>query len=109
MNTNRNADTVETAFLTPSVEAITEFAVETNGFKTEFGQAGDRMVTFASKSGTNSFHGSVYNFLCNDALDLKGFFEAAKGIYRQTNFGASWPMSSGERSKARRCGRFLST
>ena len=58
MNTNRNADVVETAFLTPSVEAITEFSVETNGFKPEFGQAGGGAITFASKSGTNTFHGS---------------------------------------------------
>ena len=90
VNTNRNADVVETAFLTPSVEAITEFSVETNGFKPEFGQAGGGAITFASKSGTNTFQGSVYNFLRNDALDEKGFFEAKKGIYRQNNFGASW-------------------
>jgi len=90
VNTNRNADVVETAFLTPSVEAITEFSVETNGFKPEFGQAGGGAITFASKSGTNTFQGSVYNFLRNDALDEKGFFEGTKGIYRQNNFGASW-------------------
>src|SRR5205823_8796557 len=90
VNTNRNADTTETAFLTPSLEAITEFAVETNGFKPEFGQAGGGAITFASKSGTNTFQGSLYNFLRNDALDSKGFFEAKKGIYRQNNFGASW-------------------
>src|SRR6266508_2932715 len=90
VNTNRNANTSETAFLTPSVEAITEFSVETNGFKPEFGQAGGGAITFASKSGTNAFHGSVYNFLRNDALDRKGFFEAQKGIYRQNNYGASW-------------------
>ena len=90
VNTNRAADTAETAFLTPSVEAITEFAVETNGFKPEFGQAAGGAITFASKSGTNAFHGSVYNFLRNDALDRKGFFEAQKGIYRQNNYGASW-------------------
>jgi carboxypeptidase family protein len=90
VNTNRNADTTETAFLTPSVEAITEFSVETNGFKPEFGQAGGGAITFASKSGTNDFHGSVYNFLRNDAFDSKGFFEQKKGIYRQNNFGASW-------------------
>ncbi len=89
VNTNRNADTTETAFLTPSVEAITEFSVETNGFKPEFGQAGGGAITFASKSGTNAFRGSVYDFLRNDALDSKGFFESAKGIYRQNNFGAS--------------------
>src|SRR4051812_14057721 len=86
VNTNRNADTAETAFLTPSVEAITEFSVETNGFKPEFGQAGGGAITFASKSGTNQFHGSVYNFLRNDAFDSKGFFEAQKGIYRQNNY-----------------------
>jgi hypothetical protein len=90
VNTNRAADTTETAFLTPSVEAITEFAVETNGFKPEFGQAAGGAITFASKSGTNAFHGSVYNFLRNDALDRKGFFEAQKGVYRQNNFGGSW-------------------
>jgi hypothetical protein len=90
VNTNRAADTAETAFLTPSVEAITEFAVETNGFKPEFGQAAGGAITFASKSGTNAFHGSVYNFLRNDALDRKGFFEAQKGVYRQNNYGASW-------------------
>jgi hypothetical protein len=89
VNTNRNAETTETAFLTPSVEAITEFSVETNGFKPEFGQAGGGAITFASKSGTNQFQGSVYNFLRNDALDEKGFFESTKGIYRQNNFGAS--------------------
>jgi hypothetical protein len=90
VNTNRNADTVETAFLTPSVEAITEFSVETNGFKPEFGQAGGGAITFASKSGTNSFHGSLYDFLRNDALDQKGYFEKTKGVYKQNNGGASW-------------------
>jgi hypothetical protein len=89
VNTNRNAEVVESAFLTPSVEAITEFAVETNGFKPEFGQAGGGAITFASKSGTNQFRGSVYDFLRNDALDEKGYFERTKGIYRQNNFGAS--------------------
>ena len=68
VNTNRNANTVETAFLTPSVEAITEFAVETNGFKPEFGQAGGGSITFASKSGTNKLEGSVYNFFRDDSL-----------------------------------------
>ena len=57
VNTNRQGDTVETAFLTPSLEAITEFQVETNGFKPEFGQAGGGSITFASKSGTNNLSG----------------------------------------------------
>ena len=89
VNTNRNADTAETAFLTPSLEAITEFSVETNGFKPEFGQAGGGAITFASKSGTNVLQGSGYGFFRHDALDRKGFFEASKGIYKQSDYGGS--------------------
>jgi hypothetical protein len=89
VNTNRNANVVETAFLTPSVEAITEFAVETNGFKPEFGQAGGGSITFASKSGTNKLEGSVYNFFRDDSLDEKPYFAATKNIYKQNNFGGS--------------------
>jgi len=89
VNTNRNANTVETAFLTPSVEAITEFSVETNGFKPEFGQAGGGSVTFASKSGSNKFQGSVYNFFRDDAFDEKPYFAATKNIYKQNNFGGA--------------------
>jgi hypothetical protein len=89
VNTNRQADITETAFLTPSLEAITEFAVETNGFKPEFGQAGGGGITFASKSGTNALQGSVYGFFRDDALDEKGFFEQRKGIYEQRDYGGS--------------------
>ena len=84
VNTNRNADTGETAFLTPSLEAITEFSVETNGFKPEFGQAGGGGITFASKSGTNSLQGSVYEFHRNDKFDRKGFFERGRASTSRT-------------------------
>ena len=98
VNTNRQGDTVETAFLTPSLEAITEFQVETNGFKPEFGQAGGGSITFASKSGTNNLSGSAYGFFRHDALDKKGFFEATKGIYKQSDVGGSLggPLSHSE-------------
>ena len=89
VNTNRQGDTTETAFLTPSLEAITEFQVETNGFKPEFGQAGGGNITFASKSGTNNVSGSGYGYFRHDALDRKGFFEREKGIYKQSDFGGS--------------------
>ncbi len=89
VNTNRSADASETAYLTPSVEAITEFAVDTNGFKAEYGQAGGGVITFASKSGTNSYHGSAYDFIRNDALDARGFFAQSRSIYKQNDFGTS--------------------
>jgi len=87
VGTNRSGDTAEAALNTPSVEALTEFSVDTNGFKAEFGQAGGGVMTFASKSGTNAFHGSAYDFLRNDALDARGFFAARRSIYRQNDFG----------------------
>ena len=91
ITTNRNANTTENAFLTPSVEAITEFSVETNGFKPEFGQAAGGAITFASKSGTNEFHGSLYEFLRDETLDARDYFATgAKPVYNQHNYGASW-------------------
>lgn len=74
---------------TPSVDAITEFAVETNGFKAEYGRAQGGVITFTSKSGTNELHGTAYEFLRNNALDSRRFFEARKGIYKQNDFGWS--------------------
>jgi hypothetical protein len=89
VNTNRSADAGETAYLTPSVESLTEFAVDTNGFSAEFGQAGGGVITFVSKSGTNEFHGDAYEFLRNDDFDARGFFAPTRSIYKQSDFGAT--------------------
>ena len=74
---------------TPSVDALTEFSVETNGFKAEYGRAQGGIITFASKSGTNEFHGTAYEFLRNNYFDSRRFFEAQKGTYKQHDFGWS--------------------
>ncbi|MBI3681716.1 MAG: TonB-dependent receptor [Acidobacteria bacterium] len=87
--TNRSADAVEIAYNAPSLEAITEFAVDTNGFKAEYGQAGGGIMTFSSKSGTNRFHGVAYDFLRNEKLDARGFFAPTRAVYRQNDFGAT--------------------
>ncbi len=75
----------------PSVEAITEFSVETNGFKAEFGHAGGGLISFVSKSGGNEYHGNVYEFLRNDAFDATNFFNNATNVgkpkLRQHDFG----------------------
>ncbi len=77
----------------PSLEAITEFTVDTNGFKPEYGHAGGGVMNFVSKSGTNQFHGSAYEFLRNNAFDANNFFNNRAGIkipiYKQNDFGAS--------------------
>jgi hypothetical protein len=85
--TNRAADATEIAYTAPSLEAITEFAVDTNGFKAEYGQAGGGVMTFVSKSGTNEFHGNAYEFLRNDAMDARGFFAPKRAVYKQHDFG----------------------
>jgi len=87
--TNRSADAVEIAYNAPSLEAVTEFAVDTNGFKAEYGQAGGGIMTFSSKSGTNEFHGVAYDFLRNEKLDARGFFAPSRAVYRQNDFGAT--------------------
>ena len=87
ITTNRSADPGEIAYLTPSVDAITEFAIDTNGFKAEYGQAGGGVMSFVSKSGTNKFHGTVYEFFRNEALDAREFFAAKRSVLRQSNFG----------------------
>ena len=87
VGTNRSADATEIAYNAPSLEAITEFAVDTNGFKAEYGQAGGGIMTFSSKSGTNDFHGVAYDFLRNEKLDARGFFAPTKAVYKQNDFG----------------------
>ena len=92
-NTTRALTQSWVAVNAPSIEAITEFTVDTNGFKAEFGQATGGIMSFASKSGTNSLHGTAYEFLRNNALDANNFFNNARGIarpiYKQHDFGFS--------------------
>jgi len=72
---------------TPSVDALTEFSVTAGGFKADVGHASGGTMSFVSKSGTNQFHGDVYEFLRNQVLDAKGFFGATKPVYKQNDFG----------------------
>src|SRR5207249_1141613 len=92
-NTSRALQVSWVSSNAPSLEAVTEFTVDTNGFKAEFGHAGGGVMTFVSKSGTNDFHGSAYEFLRNDGFDANYFFSNKKGIprpiYKQNDFGAS--------------------
>ena len=73
----------------PSVEALTEFSVESGGFKAETGHASGGTISFVSKSGTNDFHGNAYEFLRNQDLDARGFFAAKKAVYKQNDFGVT--------------------
>jgi outer membrane receptor protein involved in Fe transport len=74
---------------TLGIEAIAEFEVLTNTYSAQFGGNG-AVVNTASKSGTNSFHGSAYEFFRNSALDSRNFFDPSQiPAYRQNQFGGS--------------------
>ncbi len=92
-NTTRALSMSWVAVNAPSIDAITEFTVDTNGFKAESGTAGGGSMAFVSKSGTNAFHGTAYEFLRNQKLDANNFFNNARGIaipvYKQHDFGGT--------------------
>jgi hypothetical protein len=75
------------------VEAIQEFSVLTSNYSAEYGKTSGGVVNAISRSGTNQFHGSVYEFLRNSALDADNFFDnsngASKPPFRRNQFGAS--------------------
>ncbi len=74
--------------LQPSVDTVQEFNVLRNSFSSEYGQ-GQAIVSAVTKSGTNQLHGSVFEYLRNDALDARNFFAAQKPAYRRNQFGGT--------------------
>ncbi|MEO8661671.1 MAG: TonB-dependent receptor [Bryobacteraceae bacterium] len=75
--------------LTLPPEAIQEFALVTSNFSAEFGNTGGGVEQFTIRSGTNKLHGVGYEFLRNDKLDSRGFYNASRSINRQNEYGGS--------------------
>ena len=74
------------------VEAVREFTVITSNFSAEFGRAAGGIINIVSKGGTNEFHGSVFEFHRNSALDAKNFFDAGDEPippFKRNQFGFS--------------------
>jgi hypothetical protein len=61
-------------------DAVAEFSVLTTNYSTEYGRTSGGIVTATTKSGTNQFHGSAYEFFRNDALDAASFIDNANGV-----------------------------
>jgi len=74
----------------PSPDAIEEFRVLTNTFDAEYGRNSGSVVNVVTKSGTNQYHGDVYEFLRNNDLNTRGYFDSTVAAYHQNQFGATF-------------------
>jgi hypothetical protein len=75
------------------VDAIQEFSVLTSNYSAEYGKTSGGVVNAVTRSGTNAFHGSAYEFLRNSALDARNFFEdptQPKAEFRRNQFGGTF-------------------
>jgi hypothetical protein len=75
------------AGLVPNLDSIEEFRLITNSFDAEYGKFSGAVVNAITKSGTNGFHGDVFEFLRNDKLDAKNYFVSSKSELRRNQFG----------------------
>jgi len=83
---------IGTIMVKPSEDALQEFRVDTNSYAAEVGRTAGGVVNLITKSGTNSLHGSLFEFFRNEHLDAKNYFvgaTAANPPYKQNQFGGS--------------------
>ena len=73
----------------PNLDSIEEFRVFTANFDPEYGNYNGGIITVVSKSGTNRFHGRVFEFFRNTNLDAKGYFDQTRAAFNQNQFGGS--------------------
>jgi hypothetical protein len=77
------------ALTSPNLDALQEFKMQTNNFSAEYGRMAGGTMNMVLKSGTNQYHGTVFEFLRNDKVDARNFFDRNKSELRQNQFGAS--------------------
>ena len=76
----------------PSINTIQEFKVDNSTFSAEYGQSAGAIVNIATRSGANDFHGEVFEFFRNDALDARNFFEFTSNHpapFKRNQFGGN--------------------
>lgn len=73
----------------PNLDSIAEFRILTSNFDAEYGDYAGGQIIVATKSGTNQFHGDVFEFLRNTDLDSRNFFSPNRAKYIQNQFGAT--------------------
>ena len=71
----------------PSVDAIQEVNIQTSNFAAEYGTAGGGMINMVTKSGTNQYHGTAYDYITNEALNAHQPYTGNRNIVKQHDFG----------------------
>ena len=71
------------------VDAVEQFSVLSTNYPAQYGRSSGGIVSASTRSGTNGFHGDVYEFLRNSVLDARNYFDQAKPPFRRNQFGAS--------------------
>jgi hypothetical protein len=86
-----NESSVDAGFvLKPPIDAIAEFKILTHNANAEFGRNTGSTTNIVTRSGTNSFHGAVWEFLRNDAMDASDYFSRSVQPLKQNQFGATF-------------------
>lgn len=73
-------------FMQTSIDALQEFGLQQNPYSAEYNRGGPGFNA-TTKSGTNSFHGGVFEYLRNDKLDARNFFSLTRGVLKRNQFG----------------------
>jgi hypothetical protein len=72
-----------------SIDALEEFRESTSSYSAEYGRTPGGQFSFSTRSGTNSYHGTAFDYLRNDALDARNYFDTVKLPERQNDFGGT--------------------
>jgi hypothetical protein len=73
----------------PNLDSIAEFRILTSNFGAEYGGHSGGQINVVTKSGTNEFHGDVFEFLRNTSLDARNYFSPTRGAFDQNQFGGT--------------------
>lgn len=88
---SRNIDTYNGNNMTMiNLDAIAEVRIERNAYSSEYGRNAGAQINVITKSGTNEYHGSAFEFFRNDLLDARNFFASGKPERRYNNFGGTF-------------------
>jgi len=87
---NVNEGVNQTTAIVPNLDSIEEFRIITNNFDAEYGNYSGGQVNAITKSGTNDFHGELFEFLRNDDLDARNYFSNIREAFKQNQFGGTF-------------------